>query len=130
MPGSPTLKTCSPALRRYAWSLLRNTAEANDLVQDYLLRAPHHMESLREDRAMHAWPFGIMHNQSISRWRRRRKRGRVMVDDPDGRLSAGVSQLPTKHMPNVLKGLGLWLRTITSFCCWLLGKCWNMLRLP
>jgi DNA-directed RNA polymerase specialized sigma24 family protein len=32
MPGSPTMETCSPALRRYAWSLLRNTAEANDLV--------------------------------------------------------------------------------------------------
>jgi RNA polymerase sigma-70 factor (ECF subfamily) len=33
------LEACIPALRRYAWALLRHGAEADDLVQDCLVRA-------------------------------------------------------------------------------------------
>lgn len=107
MSGSSMLEACIPALRRYAWSLLRNTAEADDLVQDCLMRALDHMESRHQDGDLRAWLFGIMHNLSVSRWRRLRTRARTMVDDPDGKLSAAAAQPCTEYMPDVLRGLDL-----------------------
>jgi RNA polymerase sigma-70 factor, ECF subfamily len=63
-----------PALRRYAWSLLRNTDDADDLVQDCLVRA---LDRLAMDPAIIAvrpWLFTIMHNVFVSRWRTARRR--------------------------------------------------------
>jgi RNA polymerase sigma-70 factor (ECF subfamily) len=63
-----------PALRRYAWSLLRNPEDADDLVQDCLVQALDRltMESAIID--VRPWLFTIMRNLFISRWRRTRRR--------------------------------------------------------
>src|SRR5580698_8620508 len=70
-----------PALRRYAWSLLRNGHDADDLVQDCLVRA---LDRLTTDPAVSSvrpWLFTIMHNLFVSRWRTLRRRGEVLSAD-------------------------------------------------
>ncbi len=66
-----------PALRRYAWSLLRNAADADDLVQDCLLRALDRVGSLQREGDLRPWLFTIMHNLFASRWRRMANRARL-----------------------------------------------------
>ncbi|HEY0183121.1 MAG TPA: sigma-70 family RNA polymerase sigma factor [Rhodopila sp.] len=81
-----------PALRRYAWSLLRNTDDADDLVQDCLVRA---LDRLAADTAVSAvrpWLFTIMHNLFVSRWRTRRRRRETMQSD--GSANADVPVAP------------------------------------
>ena len=64
-----------PALRRYAWSLLRDTDGADDLVQDCLVRALDHVAADPAVAAVRPWLFTIMHNLYLSRvWRRRPRR--------------------------------------------------------
>ncbi|MEY8840727.1 sigma-70 family RNA polymerase sigma factor [Cribrihabitans sp. XS_ASV171] len=51
-----------PALRAFARSLTRNPAEADDLVQDTLLKAIRHREKFRRGTNLRAWLFTIMRN--------------------------------------------------------------------
>jgi RNA polymerase sigma-70 factor (ECF subfamily) len=70
-----------PALRRYAWSLLRDTDDADDLVQDCLVRALDRVAADSAIAAVRPWLFTIMHNLFVSRWRTMRKRRLTMPDD-------------------------------------------------
>jgi RNA polymerase sigma-70 factor (ECF subfamily) len=65
-----------PALRRYAWALLRNDQAADDLVQDCLERALSRWHLRRRDGNVRAWLFTILHNLFISDRRRAARRGR------------------------------------------------------
>ncbi len=51
-----------PALRRYAFALLRNQEAADDLVQDCLERALQKQLLWLKGSSMRAWLFTIMHN--------------------------------------------------------------------
>jgi RNA polymerase sigma factor (sigma-70 family) len=64
-----------PALRRYAWALLRDEAAADDLVQDCLERALSRWQLRRRDGNLRAWLFAILHNRFISDRRRDKRRG-------------------------------------------------------
>jgi RNA polymerase sigma-70 factor (ECF subfamily) len=64
-----------PALRRYAWALLRDEAAADDLVQDCLERALARWQLRRRDGNLRAWLFTILHNRFISDRRRDARRG-------------------------------------------------------
>jgi RNA polymerase sigma-70 factor (ECF subfamily) len=84
-----------PALRRYAWSLLRDQDAADDLVQDALERAVGRWHLRRRDGSVRAWLFAILHNHFVSQTRAERRRGtHVEYEDdiaapaapPDGRL--------------------------------------------
>ncbi len=88
-----------PALRRYAWALLRDPEGADDLVQDCLERALGRWHLRRREGDLKAWLFAILHNLFIDGLRRRRREGtRVDLDaiadlpaptlDPDRRLMA------------------------------------------
>ena len=79
-----------PDLRRYAWSLLRDTHEADDLVQECLTRALGSLAE-RENTPIRPWLFTIMHNLFISQWRKRRYRARFVVD-PGARPAEGRSE--------------------------------------
>jgi RNA polymerase sigma factor (sigma-70 family) len=71
-----------PALRRYAYALLRNDDAADDLVQDCLERALSRWYLRRRDGDLRAWLFTILRNLYISDFRRRRRRGpHVGLDD-------------------------------------------------
>jgi len=70
-----------PALRRYAWSLLRNAHDADDLVQDCLVRALDRLAIESAISAVRPWLFTIMHNLFVSRWRTLRRRAEVLSGD-------------------------------------------------
>lgn len=59
------------ALRRYARSLTRSEVDAEDLVQDALVRAYEKRASFAAGRGMRAWLFAILHNTFIDRRRSR-----------------------------------------------------------
>lgn len=71
-----------PALRRYAWALVRDRDRADDLVQDCLERAIGRWSSRRDDGNLRAWLFTILHNLHISAIRQTMRRGpHVALED-------------------------------------------------
>jgi RNA polymerase sigma factor (sigma-70 family) len=73
-PG-PLIEPHIPALRRYAFALLRDRDRADDLVQDTLERALSRWLLRRADGDVRAWLFTILRNLHVSRWRSGRRRG-------------------------------------------------------
>jgi RNA polymerase sigma factor (sigma-70 family) len=70
-----------PALRRYAWALVHDAAEADDLVQDCLEHVLTAWHQRRPDGNVRSWMFAILHNLYISSVRRRARQGvRVGLD--------------------------------------------------
>ena len=66
-----------PALRRYAFALVRHEQDADDLVQSSLLRAVDSLGSGAEVRSLRPWLLTILHNLFVSEWRKRRVRREV-----------------------------------------------------
>jgi RNA polymerase sigma-70 factor (ECF subfamily) len=64
-----------PALRRYAFALIREDASADDLVQDCLERAVARWNLRRSDGDVRAWLFTILHNLFVSQRRQALRRG-------------------------------------------------------
>lgn len=62
-----------PRLRRYARMLVGNTAQADDLLQDCLVRAVANLERWREGTNMRAWLFTIMRNVMFNDLRRAKR---------------------------------------------------------
>lgn len=61
-----------PALKRYARALTRDEADADDLVQDTLVRAYEGRATFRPDADLKRWLFSILHNAFVSGLRRDR----------------------------------------------------------
>lgn len=61
-----------PALRRYAWGLCRHAQDADDLVQDSLVRAMSAWDRRRADGNLRSWLFTILYNGFVSQRRRDR----------------------------------------------------------
>lgn len=61
-----------PSLRRYALSLTRSEAEADDLVHDTLVRAYEKRATYDTSRNLRVWLFAILHNTFIDRTRKNR----------------------------------------------------------
>lgn len=70
-----------PGLRRYANALVRDAAEADDLVQDSLERAVARWGQRRADGDTRSWLYAILHNLAVSRWRSRRRQGPAISID-------------------------------------------------
>ena len=64
-----------PALRRYAFALVRQHDAADDLVQDCLERAISRWHLRHRDGDLKAWLLTIVRNQFISTYRQKRRRG-------------------------------------------------------
>jgi RNA polymerase sigma-70 factor, ECF subfamily len=64
-----------PALRRYAFALIREDASADDLVQDCLERAVSRWHLRRSNGDVRAWLFTILHNLFVSQRRQTLRRG-------------------------------------------------------
>jgi RNA polymerase sigma factor (sigma-70 family) len=78
-----------PALRRYAWALLRNQDAADDLVQDCLERALGRWQLRRRDADLRAWLFTILRNLYLNSVREKNRRGpHVELQEADGHVSA------------------------------------------
>jgi len=78
-------------LRRYAFALAGNQPEAEDLVQDTLVRAIAAAHSFRAGGSLRAWLFSIMHNLFISGVRRRRPPTVALNEE-----AAAVAQAPAQ----------------------------------
>jgi RNA polymerase sigma-70 factor (ECF subfamily) len=69
-----------PALRRRAWRWTRNETEAEDLVQETLLRALVSDPSYASREHLRAWLYTVLRNLFISRRRRDRSAERGLAD--------------------------------------------------
>ncbi|WOI56007.1 RNA polymerase sigma factor [Palleronia sp. LCG004] len=78
------------ALRAFAMSLTRNSAAADDLVQDTIEKAWKNMDKFQPGTNLRAWLFTIQRNAFYS-IRRKAKRE---VADVDGIMAAGLSEKP------------------------------------
>ncbi len=77
-------------MRAFALSLTRNGAQADDLVQETLVKAWKNLDKFTPGTNMQAWLFTILRNSFYSS---RRKSARE-VADPDGIAAAGLSEKP------------------------------------
>ena len=95
-----------PALRRYAWALLRDREAADDLVQDTLERARRRWRLRRRDGDLRAWLFTIQRNLFLNAVRQRSRRGpQVGVEALDAGRAPGASRTATLGTRDVLAGL-------------------------
>lgn len=87
------LEPLIPALRRYAYALVRNHDAADDLVQDTLERALSRWNLRRNDGDLRAWLFTILRNLFYSEQRKRRRE----VEDADGVMAGRLTALPDQE---------------------------------
>jgi RNA polymerase sigma-70 factor (ECF subfamily) len=92
MSALTEIEEAVPALRRYAWSLLRHSQDADDLVHDCVTKALDALPRRTADGALKPWLFTIMHNLFVSRWRTARRRAAIMVVAPDAESPVEASQ--------------------------------------
>jgi RNA polymerase sigma-70 factor (ECF subfamily) len=99
MPGSGTnpfdrlLAPQLPTLYRVAFRLVRNNADAEDLVQESCLAACEHLADLEAaDQPLH-WLLRVLHNRFIDGARRRKRSPVMAMGDAPGTLST-PSQAP------------------------------------
>jgi RNA polymerase sigma-70 factor (ECF subfamily) len=76
-----------PALRAFAWSLSHNASDADDLVQEALIKAWSHREAFEPGTNLRAWLFTILRNSFYTTVARRRRE----VRDEDGQYAASLS---------------------------------------
>ena len=90
---------------RIARGILRNDAEAEDIVQDAFVKAFTEFESLREPGKAAAWLAKITANLAISRVRQLKRRGNVMLADGD--FEDISSNMETdQHTPERMTAMG------------------------
>lgn len=78
------------AMRGFAMSLARNESEADDLVQETLVKAWKNIDSFQPGTNMQAWLFTILRNTFFSTYRKRRRE----VPDPTGAAAEQLSVKP------------------------------------
>jgi RNA polymerase sigma-70 factor (ECF subfamily) len=90
---------------RIARSILRNDAEAEDIVQDAFVKAFTELDTLREPASVAAWLARITANLAISRVRLLKRRGRIVL--ADGELEDRPDNMETdQHTPERLSAMG------------------------
>lgn len=97
-------------LRRYACALLGSAGEADELVQDCLLRALARQHFWTRIRDMRAYLFAILHNAYIDRLTASRRRGTaVSLDRGDAgeipRLAQPAGQLVALELDDVVRAI-------------------------
>jgi RNA polymerase sigma-70 factor (ECF subfamily) len=76
-----------PSLRAFAYSLSRNSADADDLVQETLTKAWAHRTRFEPGSNLRAWLFTILRNSWYTDAAKRRRE----VPDEEGRYAAGLT---------------------------------------
>ena len=79
-----------PAMRAFAVSLTRNSAQADDLVQDTVVKAWTNLDKFEAGTNLRAWLFTILRNTFYSDRRKTRRE----VADVDGVFSANLAEKP------------------------------------
>ena len=71
-------------LRHFALSLTRNDEDANDLVQETMLKAIRYMDKFEEGTNLRGWLYTIMKNSFINKYRRDMKRNTFLDSTDNG----------------------------------------------
>ena len=82
-----------PALRAFAWSISRNGSDADDLVQDTLIKAWSHRDKFETGTNLRAWLFTILRNTYYTAVVRRRRE----VRDEDDQYARALTSAPTQE---------------------------------
>lgn len=91
MPFEQDMIALLPQMRAYARVLARHKADADDLVQDTLLRMWNARERFEPGTNLRAWAFTILRNRFYNAFTKRR--ASVAIDDvPEGVLSVPAMQ--------------------------------------
>ena len=90
-----------PALRAFAWSLSHNSADADDLVQETLIKAWAHRAKFEPGTNLRAWLFTILRNTYYTAVVRKRRE----VADADGKHAATLSSAPTQDWSIAVRSL-------------------------
>jgi RNA polymerase sigma-70 factor (ECF subfamily) len=127
-----------PALRAFAWSLSHNASDADDLVQDTLIKAWSNRDKYQVGTNLRAWLFTILRNTYYTNVVRRRRE----VRDEDGvhaatltspasqdwsvamtALEAALKRLPDEHREALMLvgGAGLTYEEAAEICGCALG---------
>jgi RNA polymerase sigma-70 factor (ECF subfamily) len=77
-------------MRAFAVSLTGNVDQADDLVQEAIVRGLTYIQQFQPGTNIEAWLFTILRNQFHTMYRKRRRE----VEDPDGAIAARLSVLP------------------------------------
>jgi RNA polymerase sigma-70 factor (ECF subfamily) len=96
-----------PRLRRYARALTRDSNQADDLVQDTLVRgiAKAHLWQTGTD--IRAWLFTIMHNQHVNCVRRvMRERGTIDIEQVASTQVATTDPTASRQLSELDRALG------------------------
>src|SRR5215471_7295084 len=97
-----------PALRRYAISLIGDSALADDLVQDCIERALRQSSQLRELPRIAGWLRRILYNLYIDEVRRRRAKGKEEdVEKYSDRLEVSVPASDRDAMHDLSRAMKL-----------------------
>ncbi len=81
-----------PALRAFAWSLSHNGSDADDLVQDTLIKAWTNRDKFEPGTNLRAWLFTILRNTYYTAVLRRRRE----VRDEAGEYAEALKSPPTQ----------------------------------
>ncbi|HEY3888609.1 MAG TPA: sigma-70 family RNA polymerase sigma factor [Caulobacteraceae bacterium] len=81
-----------PALRAFAWSLSHNASDADDLVQETLIKAWSHRDRFELGTNLRAWLFTILRNTYYTVVAHRRREVRDETGKYAAALSAAASQ--------------------------------------
>lgn len=99
------LEPLIPALRRYAYALVRDHDAADDLVQDTLERALSRWALRRSDGDLRAWLFTIQRNLHVSALRQDRRRGVHVELDESTTPSTAAPQESGGEVQDILAAL-------------------------
>ncbi|WP_296598414.1 sigma-70 family RNA polymerase sigma factor [Phenylobacterium sp.] len=97
-----------PALRAFAWSLSRNGSDADDLVQDTLIKAWSNREKFEPGTNLRAWLFTILRNTYYTSVLRRRRE----VRDEQGEYASTLTSAPTQDWSVAMRSLQIALQQL------------------
>jgi RNA polymerase sigma-70 factor, ECF subfamily len=97
-----------PALRAFAWSLSHNGSDADDLVQDTLIKAWTNRDKFEPGTNLRAWLFTILRNTYYTNVLRRRRE----VRDETGEYAGGLRAPPTQDWSVAMRSLQVALQQL------------------
>lgn len=98
-----------PALRAFARTFTPNTAEADDLVQETLVRALRSLSSFQAGTSLKSWLFTIMRNTYCTQYRKKVREGPGMSECVSLHLTVAAGQewsVAEKEFTTALSRLG------------------------
>lgn len=115
------LADCGPLAYRIAYGVLRNSADAEDVAQEALLRAYRRFDRLREPNRFRGWLARIAFRLAIDRYRsaRRREVRETLWAEPAARATSeteAVSREFQAHLDRAVEELPEKLRLVLLLC--------------